>query len=196
MIGPNTMMSSYEPCELIEHEQGQYSLTFTEFELYDDFFKQYGTESGGYAWEAIVKSRIELDRKKELYVEFDPESDMFAVYGSDLNSLKEIANIIRDLTKNTDKLKETINYASNAGYLRKSEALGKNLEMNNNFVGAVSVKGLGVLKVGSKVSHPKFGIGVVKNLEKNSTTRGKIEFKDYGSRWLVIEYANLSLVNE
>lgn len=51
------------------------------------------------------------------------------------------------------------------------------------------------LSVGASVSHPKFGEGVVLNIEgQGEYARIQINFSDVGSKWLVLAYANLSLV--
>ena len=48
--------------------------------------------------------------------------------------------------------------------------------------------------VGMNVSHPKFGAGVVVNLEgQGEYARIQINFSEVGSKWLVLAYANLSL---
>jgi len=51
------------------------------------------------------------------------------------------------------------------------------------------------VSVGMNVSHPKFGSGVVVNLEGNGEyARIQINFTDVGSKWLVLAYANLTLI--
>jgi DNA helicase-2/ATP-dependent DNA helicase PcrA len=51
------------------------------------------------------------------------------------------------------------------------------------------------VSVGMNVSHPKFGDGVVVNLEGNGEyARIQINFSEVGSKWLVLAYANLSLL--
>lgn len=58
------------------------------------------------------------------------------------------------------------------------------------------IKGLGLLKVGGKVSHTKFGIGTVKSISLGNATTVNIIFETHGSKWLLAEYANLILLNE
>ncbi|GAA6136278.1 DNA helicase II [Arenicella sp. 4NH20-0111] len=49
------------------------------------------------------------------------------------------------------------------------------------------------IAVGMQVSHPKFGAGMVTNLEGNGEyARIQINFTDLGSKWLVLAYANLT----
>ena len=53
----------------------------------------------------------------------------------------------------------------------------------------------GQLKLGQRVSHAKFGEGVILNLEGNgSHMRIQVNFEKAGSKWLVASYANLQLV--
>jgi DNA helicase-2/ATP-dependent DNA helicase PcrA len=48
------------------------------------------------------------------------------------------------------------------------------------------------LNLGQRVNHLKFGEGIVLNLEgKGSNARVQINFKETGSKWLVLAYANL-----
>ena len=47
--------------------------------------------------------------------------------------------------------------------------------------------------LGSRVSHPSFGEGVVVSAEGGgSHTRIQVNFTDAGSKWLVLAYANLT----
>lgn len=49
------------------------------------------------------------------------------------------------------------------------------------------------ISVGMQVTHPKFGDGMVTNLEGHGEyARIQINFSDVGSKWLVLAYANLS----
>ncbi len=53
----------------------------------------------------------------------------------------------------------------------------------------------GQLKLGQRVSHAKFGEGVILNLEGNgSHMRIQVNFEKAGSKWLVASYANLQSV--
>jgi ATP-dependent DNA helicase UvrD/PcrA len=46
--------------------------------------------------------------------------------------------------------------------------------------------------LGQRVSHAKFGEGIILNLEgSGGSTRIQINFEEAGSKWLVAEYANL-----
>ena len=50
----------------------------------------------------------------------------------------------------------------------------------------------GEFYLGQRVSHAKFGEGIVLNYEGHGpSARIQINFKDVGSKWLVVSYANL-----
>ena len=51
------------------------------------------------------------------------------------------------------------------------------------------------LKLGALVNHPKFGEGMVTDYEGNGAhARVQVEFADAGSKWLVMAYANLTVI--
>ncbi len=51
------------------------------------------------------------------------------------------------------------------------------------------------IKIGSRVSHAKFGEGIVLDCEgKGSSARVQVHFEQAGSKWLVIAYANLQVI--
>ena len=48
------------------------------------------------------------------------------------------------------------------------------------------------LSVGQRVSHAKFGTGVIINIEgQTSQARVQVNFESAGSKWLMLAYANL-----
>ena len=51
------------------------------------------------------------------------------------------------------------------------------------------------IKIGGRVSHAKFGEGVVLDCEgKGSSARVQVHFENVGSKWLVLAYANLNII--
>ncbi len=51
------------------------------------------------------------------------------------------------------------------------------------------------IKIGGRVSHTKFGEGVVLDCEgKGSSARVQVHFESAGSKWLVLAYANLNVI--
>jgi DNA helicase-2/ATP-dependent DNA helicase PcrA len=50
-------------------------------------------------------------------------------------------------------------------------------------------------KLGQQVVHPKFGEGVVLNMEGDGgSARVQVNFSGQGAKWLVVAYANLEAV--
>ena len=48
------------------------------------------------------------------------------------------------------------------------------------------------LEVGQRVSHQKFGPGIILNIEGQAAqARVQVNFEDAGSKWLMLAYANL-----
>jgi DNA helicase-2/ATP-dependent DNA helicase PcrA len=51
------------------------------------------------------------------------------------------------------------------------------------------------IKLGARVRHAKFGEGVVLSYEgRGSHARVQVNFKQAGSKWLVVQYANLEAI--
>jgi len=51
------------------------------------------------------------------------------------------------------------------------------------------------VKIGARVTHVKFGKGVVLDCEgKGSSARVQVHFENVGSKWLVLAYANLDML--
>lgn len=53
------------------------------------------------------------------------------------------------------------------------------------------------LKLGQNVSHVKFGEGVVLSVEGSGAhTRVQVKFTEHGAKWLVLAYANLTILED
>ena len=53
------------------------------------------------------------------------------------------------------------------------------------------------IPIGQNVGHAKFGQGVVLAIEGSGAhTRVQVEFKEQGVKWLVLAYANLTIMDE
>ncbi|WP_162839015.1 hypothetical protein, partial [Xanthomonas arboricola] len=51
------------------------------------------------------------------------------------------------------------------------------------------------IKLGANVQHPKFGGGVVVDYEgAGAHARVQVQFDDVGAKWLVMAYANLTVM--
>jgi DNA helicase-2/ATP-dependent DNA helicase PcrA len=60
---------------------------------------------------------------------------------------------------------------------------------------SVQEPSVGGMKLGQRVIHAKFGDGVVLNLEgQGAQARVQVNFDGLGSKWLMMEYANLQAV--
>ena len=58
------------------------------------------------------------------------------------------------------------------------------------------VKHLGRYQVGAKISHAKFGVGTILQLEGEGThEKVQINFRESGLKWLMIAYAKLELLS-
>mgnify|MGYP000029180621 CR=1 FL=1 len=76
-------------------------------------------------------------------------------------------------------------------------ALAGNLMINMlDGVDEHEISGLGLVRVGDEVVHPKFGNGKVIKIQtpNEETTMINIEFSGYDSKWLIAEFANLTLL--
>ena len=66
--------------------------------------------------------------------------------------------------------------------------------MNGSRVNSETLDNTGI-KIGGRVTHVKFGEGVVLDCEgKGSSARVQVHFENEGCKWLVLAYANLSVV--
>lgn len=56
----------------------------------------------------------------------------------------------------------------------------------------IDVQGLGVIRTGDQISHPKFGNGTIEVLEDSGDFHiAYIHFVDHGKKWLLVEHAGL-----
>ena len=102
----------YAPCQLVEHEAGQYSLIFTDFDPTQATFADHDLEGGGYDWAAVVDALVRMKaRKLQKKIEYDPEAGMFAAYSNDQDALKTVAGLIRAAIADPALLSEAIEKA-------------------------------------------------------------------------------------
>ncbi|GAA2401433.1 hypothetical protein Cme02nite_58490 [Catellatospora methionotrophica] len=108
----------FDPCELVEHDSGEFSLTFDDFDDYVDIFDEQGWLGNGYAWEGVVQVLL-TDRAPQVLdqVEFDSEADLFSVRAADTEPLLEVAATIRDAIVDLDVLADAITRAEEQGLL-------------------------------------------------------------------------------
>ena len=92
------MDNDLAPSKLVEHNGPRFSLIFDDFGPCADAFEARGFEGGGYTWQGVVEALVakfapEIADK----VKYDPESSMFAAYGTDREALIRVAHLIRDV---------------------------------------------------------------------------------------------------
>ena len=99
----------YEPCQLVEHDDGTCSLVFDDFDATAATFEEMGQEGGGYGWHGVVEALVRMKapelRKK---IEYDPEASMFSAISKDRDALKQVAGLIRAAVKDPALLKQAI----------------------------------------------------------------------------------------
>jgi DNA helicase-2/ATP-dependent DNA helicase PcrA len=74
----------------------------------------------------------------------------------------------------------------NSLYLATEKKTTTNKQKSNNLVVSSSK-----FSTGDKVVHKKFGLGIVNNYEGGDNPRVEVKFDKFGSKWLILEYANL-----
>src|SRR5687767_7466004 len=88
---------AFEPGKLVRHEDGKFSLIFTDF-VHDDVFEEHGLQGGGYTWHGLVDHVLKTDSPHSLkFLDFDPEGSMFAVVSKDLAALHACAQALEKL---------------------------------------------------------------------------------------------------
>lgn len=96
-------------------------------------------------------------------------------------------------------------YHRRSRFLRElPEALLEEVRVKARFQAPLSPKNISTvaaadagLKLGQNVSHAKFGHGVILSVEGSGAhTRVQVKFTDHGSKWLVLAYANLTLLED
>ena len=88
---------AWAPGKLVTHDDGKFSLIYTDF-VHGDVFEEKGLEGGGYTWHGLVDHVLKTDAPSVLkYLDFDPESSMFAVVSKDLAALHECAKALAKL---------------------------------------------------------------------------------------------------
>ena len=102
----------FAPCSLIDHEDGAFSLIFTDFDSTEEIFAEQELDGGGYTWHAIVDSLVKMKTPKiARLLDYDPEAGMFAAISRDRDSLKQVAVLIRNALKDRELLQLAIDNA-------------------------------------------------------------------------------------
>ena len=100
----------------------------------------------------------------------------------------------RFLSEIPKEMLEAIRPEPSYGFSNNSNNSFNNPQNRNSMVDTNAAHDSGI-SVGSNVSHPNFGDGTVLNIEgQGEYARVQVNFNDVGSKWLVMAYANLSIV--
>jgi hypothetical protein len=97
-------------------EKGSSSIYFSEFDDFIDYLEEKGGQGGGYSWETMVNAVLELRNINISDVEMDPEGDTFVAFGTNEESLKSIAGIIKELVENRSLMSQAVEHAKTQGY--------------------------------------------------------------------------------
>jgi hypothetical protein len=90
--------AQFAPATLVDHGEGHYSLVYSAFPAFDDLFKRKGLQGGGYTWHGMVVHMLEEQDPESLEaLDFDPEASMFCALSDDLDALRSVADILRQL---------------------------------------------------------------------------------------------------
>lgn len=97
-VGPSPdNKKAFLPGKLVTHDDGKFSLIYTDF-VHGDVFEGKGLEGGGYTWHGLVDHLLRTDAPKALrHLDFDPEGSMFAVVSKDLSALHACAKALAKL---------------------------------------------------------------------------------------------------
>jgi hypothetical protein len=104
--------SEFAPCVLVEHDDGSFSLVFSDFDGTAEIFEELGQEGGGYAWHGVVDALVHTRAPKlNKVIGYDPEASMFVAYSEDREALKQVAALIRAAVNDPALLREAIENA-------------------------------------------------------------------------------------
>ncbi|OWK45771.1 Imm51 family immunity protein [Fimbriiglobus ruber] len=104
--------NEFAPCQLIDNEDGTYSLIFTDFDGSAAVFEEMDQEGGGYGWHGVVDALVRMKAPKlKKRLDYDPEAGMFVALSKDKEALGQVAELIRNAVNDPKLLKEAIKKA-------------------------------------------------------------------------------------
>lgn len=110
------MSTDYAPCKLVEHEDGSFSLIYSDFDEHIDLLEENGGQGGGYSWESMIRAVLELRDIELGDVDFDPEGDTFCAASKSEASLAKVAGIIKELGMDKALMTKAIAVARDGDY--------------------------------------------------------------------------------
>jgi DNA helicase-2/ATP-dependent DNA helicase PcrA len=154
-----------------------------------------GLEEGLFPHQRSVESENDLEEElrlcyvgitraeKQLIICYAEQRRLYGntLYGMPSRFLKEIPDTLIEEIR--PKVKTYKNSTVSAGYDREAK---KPLHTRSNETG---------MRIGQQVSHVKFGEGVITDFEGSGNhARVQVNFVEVGSKWLVLTYANLTVL--
>lgn len=104
--------NEFAPCNLVEHEDGTFSLCFEDFDATAATFEEMDQEGGSYGWHGVVDALVRMKAPKlKRKLRYDPEASMFVALSKDREALKQVAELIRNAIDDPALLKEAIENA-------------------------------------------------------------------------------------
>ena len=108
--------TTYAPLQLFEydHNPGNYCLMLSDSKMGAtwEVFEANGREGHGYGWTDVALGLIRAGSPElEARVGFDPEAGMFVAYGDDLEALRAVGAILRDVFHDHARLAEAVKAA-------------------------------------------------------------------------------------
>ena len=107
-----------EPLNLIETEQGSYSLLLVAGATpVDETIEELGHEPNGYFWEGVAQFVIETTAPDLTgRLDFDSEGGTFCAYGADRSALEELGTRLAALANEAQRLRDLVVRATDAGF--------------------------------------------------------------------------------
>lgn len=90
--------AEFAPGTLVDHGEGHYSLIYSSFPAFDEIFTRKGLQGGGVIWRGMVVHLLEEQAPEALEsLDFDPEGSVFSALSDDLDALRAVAKVLRQL---------------------------------------------------------------------------------------------------
>ena len=118
-IGVLAMDDSVEGSRISESSDGKFSYNHFNYrpEIIE-FFESRGLQGGGYTWEALARSGLELTGSKlAVTIEFDSEGDALFAYSPSRPALEELEAVVKRLASDAAFRDECIALAEERGDL-------------------------------------------------------------------------------
>ena len=105
--------SQVAPCRLVDHGGGRFSLCLDDYAMPQvPLFAERGLQGGGYTWEAVVQSLVNLRHPKLAQeLSYDSEAGMFVALGS-REALVQVAKLIQSAVADAALMRAAVDGAN------------------------------------------------------------------------------------